>query len=66
VPARCANEHDQFPVVVPIVVQAGPGEPDTFALTNDPTTSERLRLIPPSDSGVMHRRGSFGAVFRYP
>jgi len=37
-----------------------------ITLTNDPTTSERLRFIPPSEPGVMHRRGSFGAVFRYP
>jgi hypothetical protein len=37
-----------------------------ITLTDDPTTSERLRFIPPSEPGVMHRRGSFGAVFRYP
>jgi len=37
-----------------------------IALTDDPTTFERLRFIPPSEPGVMHRRGSFGAVFRYP
>jgi hypothetical protein len=58
-------EHDQVPVVVPIVVRAGPGEPAT-ALTDDPTTFERLRFNPPSEPGVMHRRGSFGAVYRYP
>jgi len=60
-----ANEHDQIPSSFRSSCGRVRGNRAT-ALTNDPTTSERLRFNPPSEPGVMHRRGSFGAVFRYP